>query len=162
LNLPHYPKQVRKITTADPNAGMNKLAQKRIDQSGIEVDQRIIRGERLPFEDGTFDCVVSTFTLCSIEGVNQAVAEIYRVLKPSGRYLLLEHGLSPEPTVQKWQRRLNWLEMCLGDGCRLDRNIKELVNAQPFVAVDIDEFYMAKVPKTHGYLFRGMATKAGE
>jgi ubiquinone/menaquinone biosynthesis C-methylase UbiE len=107
LNLPHYPEQVRKITTVDPNIGMNRLAQKRIEQSGIEVDQRILRGERLPFEDGTFDCVVSTFTLCSIEKVNQAVAEIYRVLKANGRYLFLEHGLSPEPAVQKWQRRLN-------------------------------------------------------
>src|SRR6185369_6558487 len=84
LNLPHYPKQVRKITTVDPNVGMSRLAQKRIEQSEIEVDQRILRGERLPFEDGTFDCVVSTFTLCSIEEVNQAVAEIYRVLKPGG------------------------------------------------------------------------------
>jgi ubiquinone/menaquinone biosynthesis C-methylase UbiE len=160
LNLPHYPKQVRKITTVDPNVGMNRLAQKRIELSGIEVDQRILRSERLPFEVGTFDCLVSTFTLCSIEEVNQALAEIHRVLKPSGRFLFLEHGLSPEPGVQKWQRRLNCLEMCLGDGCRLDRNIKELVVAQPFAKVEIDEFYMEKVPRTHGYLYRGIATKA--
>jgi hypothetical protein len=81
-------------------------------------------------------------------------------LRAEGR--ILEHGLSPEPNVQKWQRRLNWLEMCLGDGCRLDRNIKELVIAQPFAAVEIDEFYMKKVPRTHGYLYRGIVTKEGE
>src|ERR1700676_2824744 len=72
LNLPHYPAQVRRITTVDPNAGMHRLAQPRIRRSKIEVDQRVLSGERLPFEDNCFDCVVTTFTLCSIEDVSQA------------------------------------------------------------------------------------------
>jgi ubiquinone/menaquinone biosynthesis C-methylase UbiE len=107
LNLPFYPEGVRKLTTVDPNAGMHSLARKRIMKSGIEVDQRVLNGERQPFDDGTFDCVVSTFTLCSIAGVGQALGEAYRVLKPGGRFLFFEHGLSPQPTVQRWQRRLN-------------------------------------------------------
>jgi ubiquinone/menaquinone biosynthesis C-methylase UbiE len=159
LNLPHYPGRVRKITTVDPNPGMHRLAQKRLKKTRIEVDRRVLSGERLPFEDGTFDCAVSTFTLCSIEDVRQAVSEMYRVLKPGGRFLFLEHGLSPEPSVQKWQRRLNWLEMLLADGCHLDRNIKALVAAQPFSSVEVEEFYLEKTPKTHGYLYRGIATK---
>jgi ubiquinone/menaquinone biosynthesis C-methylase UbiE len=159
LNLPHYPGRVRKITTVDPNVGMHRLAQKRVRRSGIEVDQRVLGGERLPFEDSRFDCVVSTFTLCSIENVQQALAEVYRVLKPGGKFLFLEHGLSPEPKVQKWQRRLNWLQRRLADGCRLDRNIKGLVAAQPFSSVKIKEFYLERSPKTHGYVYRGVATK---
>jgi ubiquinone/menaquinone biosynthesis C-methylase UbiE len=131
LNLPHYPERVRKITTVDPNAGMHRLAQQRVRKSKIEVDQRVLSGERLPFENGTFDCVVSTFTLCSIADVGQALSEVYRVLKSGGKFLFLEHGLSPEPTIRKWQRRLNWLEMRFADGCRLDRNMKDLVAAQP-------------------------------
>src|SRR5262249_13636510 len=103
--------------------------------------------------------VVSTFTLCSIEDVDRALGEVYRVLKPGGRFLFLEHGISPEPKVQKWQRRLNWLEMRLGDGGRLDRNIEELVKAQPFASVEMEKFYMEKNPKTHGYMYRGIATK---
>src|SRR5687767_10565948 len=67
LNLPHYPGRIRNLTTVDPNAGMQRLAQRRIEESGIAVEQRISRGEELPFAEGTFDCVVSTFTLCSIE-----------------------------------------------------------------------------------------------
>src|SRR4051794_41048250 len=65
LNLPHYPAHVRRITAVEPNVGMHRLAQKRVEQTGIEVDQRVGHCERLPFADGTFDCVVSTFTLCS-------------------------------------------------------------------------------------------------
>jgi ubiquinone/menaquinone biosynthesis C-methylase UbiE len=159
LNLPCYPDHVRKVTTVDPNVGMYRRARQRIRQTGIEVDQRVSRSERLPFEEGTFDCVVSTFTLCSIEDVRQALAEVYRVLKPGGQFLFLEHGLSPETGVQKWQRRLNGLQICLAAGCRLDRNIKELVAGQPFSSVEVEEFYLEQTPRTHGYLYRGSALK---
>ena len=159
LNLPCYPAGVQKLTTIDPNIGMNRLARKRIKQTGIAVVQRIAVGEQLPFADNAFDCVVSTFTLCSIEHVNQALSEVVRVLKPGGRLLFLEHGLSPEPRVQKWQRRLNWLQMRLAGGCRLDRNIKELIAAQPFSSIETDERYLEQMPKTHGYIYRGSALK---
>lgn len=159
LNLPFYPEGVYKITTVDPNVGMHSLARQRIEKRGIEVDQRVLSSEHLPFDNDTFDCVVSTFTLCSIAGVGQALGEVYRVLKQGGRFLFLEHGLSPEPNVQKWQHRLNWLEMRLADGCRLDRDIRGIVAAQPFSSVRIDQFYMESFPKTHGYLSRGVATK---
>ena len=159
LSLQHYPAQVRRITTVDPNRGMHRLAQRRVKRSKIEVDQRVLSGERLPFEADRFDCAVRTFCLCSIDEVGQALGEIYRVLKPGGRFLFLEHGFSREPSVQKWQRRLNWLERRLADGCRLDRNLKKLVAAQPFSSVEVEEFYLERTPKTHGYLYRAVATK---
>ena len=159
LNLPHYANGVRQLTVLDRNAGMQRLAQRRITQSRLEVDQRILNGERLPFADNTFDCAVSTFTLCSIHDVDKALAEIFRVLKSGGRFLFLEHGLSPDLAVQKWQRRLNWLQMRLADGCRLDRNIKELVVVQPFSSIESNEFYLDNTPQTHGYVYRGIAVK---
>jgi SAM-dependent methyltransferase len=159
LNLPHYPAHVRRIMTVDPNPGMHRLAQKRIEKTGIEVDQRLLGGEQLPSADGSFDCVVSTFTLCSIADVDCALAEVHRVLKADGKLLFLEHGLSPEPGVQKWQRRLNWLEMRLGDGCHLDRNMEALIARQPFSSVETEKFYLKRTPRTHGYLYRGIATK---
>src|SRR5205814_3093892 len=76
LNLPHYPAHVRRITTVDPNVGMHRLAQRRVKRSKIEVDQRVLSGERLPFDSDRFDCAVSTFTLCSIEDVGQALSEV--------------------------------------------------------------------------------------
>ena len=159
LNLPYYPKGVYKLTAVDPNPGMHRLAQKRIKQRGIEVDQQVLSSERLPFEDSRFDCAVSTFTLCSIEDVAQALREVYRVLKPGGKFLFLEHGLSPEPRVQKWQRRLNGLQVRLANGCHLDRDMKALVAARPFASVEVEEFYLERTPRTHGYLYRGVATK---
>lgn len=159
LNLPFYPSHVRRITTVDPNPGMNRKAKQRIAASRIEVDHHTLDCERLSFADRTFDCVVSTFTLCSIDNVSQALGEVHRVLKPDGRFLFLEHGLSPEPWVQRWQRRLNWLEMHLAAGCRLDRNIKALVQAQPFANVEVAEAYLTRFPKTHGYVYRGSARK---
>ena len=159
LNLPHYPEQVGKVTTVDPNPGMNRKLAKRIAQTKIEVDQRVLSSEALPFDDATFDCVVSTITLCSIANVNQALAELYRVLKPGGRLRFLEHGVSPDPAVQRRQLRWNWLQRILGDGCRLDLDIAALLADQPFSAVEIDNFYMEQTPRTHGYMYRGVATK---
>jgi ubiquinone/menaquinone biosynthesis C-methylase UbiE len=159
LNLPHYPDQVRRLTIVDPNRGMHRLAQKRIRQRGIEIDRRLLSSEQLPFGNATFDCVVSTFTLCSINDVSQAIKEIYRVLRTEGKLLFLEHGLSPDPRVQRWQHRLNWLQKRIGDGCNLNRNIKALITAQPFSSLAVGESYLEKTPKTHGYVYQGVATR---
>ena len=110
LNLPHYPKHVRRIATVDPNPGMGNKLRQRIAETGIAVDQRLAHSEGLPFADETFDFVVSTLTLCSITQLEVAMREIHRVLKSGGRFVFLEHGLSDDPQVRKWQRRLNAIQ----------------------------------------------------
>jgi len=162
LNLPHYPPDVRQITAVDPNRGMHRRAQRRMKQAAVDVDLRFLSGERLPFDNNRFDCVVTTFTMCSVVDPRQALQEIVRVLKPKGRFFFLEHGLSPDPAIQQRQRRLNWLQSLIGDGCKLDRNMKELISAHAFNPVDVEEFYLEKMPKTHGYMYRGIATKWDE
>ena len=106
-----------------------------------------------------FDCVVSTWTLCSIPDVQQAMKEVHRVLKPGGRFVFLEHGLSGEPKIQRWQRRLNWIQKRVGDGCRLDLDVKAVVREQPFREVILNQFLLEKTPRTHGTMYRGMALK---
>jgi ubiquinone/menaquinone biosynthesis C-methylase UbiE len=159
LNLPHYPDRIQKITTIDANPGMNSLAQKRIEASSIQVDNKVLNSEKLPMADNSFDSVVSTWTLCSIAHVDQALKEIYRVLKPGGKFFFIEHGLSDEAEVQIWQNRLNPLQKIIADGCHLNRNIEKLVENH-FQILKLEKFYVPKTSKTYGYLYKGVATKA--
>ena len=158
LNLSFYPDAINEIITVDNNPGVHKLAQKRIDKSSITVDHRILSGENLPMSDNSFDSVVSTWTLCSIEKVEQAVNEIHRVLKPGGKFFFIEHGLSNEPSIQTWQNRLNPIQNVIADGCNLNRNIRSIVKQQ-FSHVDVEEFYADKTPKFMGYMYKGVAVK---
>ena len=159
LNLPYYPKSVTKITTIDPNPGMQKLARSRITQSQITVDYKVLNGESLPMADASFDSVVCTWTLCSIPLADKAIAEVYRLLKPGGKFFFIEHGLSHEPKIQFWQNRLTPIQKVLADGCHLNRQINELVRQQ-FPNVNVEQFYAPKLPKVIGYMYRGIAVKS--
>jgi ubiquinone/menaquinone biosynthesis C-methylase UbiE len=161
LNLSYYPQHIHQIVAIDANPGVHKLAEKRVRQSSLTVDHRVLNGEQLPMSDHSFDTVVSTWTLCSIANVEQALQEIHRVLKPGGRFLFVEHGLSRDPNVQVWQNRLNPLQNIIADGCNLNRNIRQLI-ATHFASITLDEFYAVKTPKFIGYLYQGMAIKAAQ
>jgi ubiquinone/menaquinone biosynthesis C-methylase UbiE len=158
LNLPHYPSAVRKLCTIDPSLGMMPRFRKRARLSEIEVQHVIQPAESLPFQDASFDCVVSTWTLCSVADAARSIAELFRVLKPGGRFLFLEHGASPSPSVRVWQRRLNPIQRRFA-GCRLDLNVRDLVAQHPFADIAITNFYLEHTPKPYGYMYRGIATK---
>ena len=159
LNLSYYPESIRNLVAIDANPGVHVLAQKRIQKSHITVDNRVLNGEKLPIADNTFDSVVSTWTLCSIAKVEQALQEIYRVLKPGGKFFFVEHGLSHEPQVQIWQNRLTPIQKVIADGCHFNRNMRQLIEQQ-FDTVTLKEFYAEKTPKFVGYLYQGTATKS--
>lgn len=158
LNLPYYPDQVHQIVTVDPSPGVHRLAQKRIDASPIAVDHRMLSGEALPMADHSFDSVVSTFTLCSIPQIEQALAEIYRVLRPGGRFFFIEHGLSDEPSIQTWQHRLTPLQKRIAGGCHFNRDMRQLIEQQ-FDQVELEAAYAKHVPKVAGYFYQGVALK---
>ena len=158
LNLSYYPEKIRKIITVDNNPGVHRIAQKRIEKSSVTVDHKILSGEHLPMADNTFDSVVSTWTLCSIQKVEQALKEIYRVLRPGGKFFFIEHGLSNEAEIQVWQNRLNPVQKIIGDGCHLNRNMRQIIEQQ-FKQVSLEEFYLENTPKVAGYMYKGIATK---
>lgn len=158
LNLPYYPKHIQKLTTVDANPGMNALALKRIQASDITVEHHVLNGENLPFPDQSFDSVVCTWTLCSIANVKQALQEIYRVLKPGGRFFFIEHGLSDNPKVEVWQNRLTPVQKVIADGCHLNRDIKRLIESQ-FSQVRVEQFQEKNLPAIMGYLYKGVAVK---
>ena len=160
LNLPHYPDTVTSLTAIDPNEGMGDLARKRIDASPLTVKTIALSGENLALPDASFDTVVCTWTLCSIPGVEQALREAYRVLKPGGKFFFIEHGLSNEAGIQTWQNRITPVQKIVADGCHLNRKIDVLVRGV-FDEVTVDEFYADDLPKIMGYFYRGVALKAG-
>ena len=159
LNLPHYPSAIQKLTVIDPNHGMERYASRQIADSVIEVDRQVLGGEALPMDDNSFDTVVSTWTLCSITDVEHALTEVHRVLKPGGKFIFLEHGLSPDKSVSAWQHRLNGLQKIVGDGCHLNRDMRALVTATGFRKLEIENYYFPDSPKILGYMYRGIATK---
>ncbi len=147
LNLPHYPPQVRRLTAVDANPGMRSLALKHIAESGISVELRLEEAERLSFGDETFDSVVSAWTLCSIADAERALREIYRVLRPGGRFFFIEHRLSRDAKVQRWQHWLTPINRRIAEGCRLDRDMKALVARLDWTVERLDEFYAEKFPE---------------
>ncbi|MEH2342005.1 MAG: class I SAM-dependent methyltransferase [Nostoc sp.] len=158
LNLAYYPYSIHKITTVDVNPGMNALANKRISDSDIIVEQLLLSSENLPMPDNTFDSVVSTWTLCSIANIQQAIQEVYRVLKPGGRFFFVEHGLSDKPSVQVWQHRLTPIQKVVADGCHLNRDIQKLVE-QRFDHVELKQFTPENFSDLIAHLYFGCATK---
>ena len=94
MNLLYYPAHVRRITGVDININMHSKAEKRLKSSAIKVDYHTLNAESLPFSDHTFDTVVSTFTLCSINDIHRALSEIARVLRLNGRFFLLNMALA--------------------------------------------------------------------
>ena len=81
------------------------------------------------------------------------------MLKPGGRFLFLEHGLSEEPRIQRWQRRLTPLQRRLADGCRLDVDIAALIRKGPFREVQVERFLLESPPRIVGSMYRGVAVK---
>ncbi len=158
LNLPYYPQNIQKLTTVDANSGMNALALKRIQASDVTVEHHVLNGENLPFVDQSFDSVVSTWTLCSIANVKQALQQIYRVLKPGGQFFFIEHGLSDNPKVEVWQNRLTPVQKVIADGCHLNRDIKRLIESQ-FSQVRVEQFQEKNLPAIMGYLYKRVAVK---
>ena len=158
LNLRYYPEAVQRLTAVDPNPGMNAIAKKRIAASDLPVDIQVLSSEALPMTDNTFDSVVSTWTLCSIPKIEPTLEEIHRVLKPDGRFFFIEHGRSPDLSIQIWQERLNPIQKVIADGCHLNRPMQALVERY-FKVVTLDCFYADGFPRVAGYLYKGVATK---
>ena len=104
VNFAHYdPGRVSKLYALEPNPGMIRLAVRERRRTELDVEFLDLPGERIPLDDGSVDTVVSTFTLCTIPGVVEAIRGIARVLRPGGRLIFLEHGRSPDLRVRRWQ-----------------------------------------------------------
>ena len=159
LNLSFYDaEKVTSIIGIDPAAQMQSLAYKRATEISIPVETIAADIYGIDAESERFDTIVMTFTLCSIDDPIPALKEMARVLKPEGRLLFCEHGLAPDASVERWQRRLTPLWKPMAGGCHLDRDIPELIKAGGFIIEDISAEYLPG-PRPMSYVYSGSANK---
>jgi SAM-dependent methyltransferase len=158
LNLPFYnPLNVTKVIGVDPNDAFLHLGERRHRSSPVPLEILRAPAERLPLADIIIDTAVITYTLCSVDNPEQALREVRRVLKPEGRVLFLEHGLSPEADVARWQHRLNPIWRSLAVGCNLTRPVADLLKKAGFSIQDMEEYYLGGAPRVIGFHCRGIA-----
>lgn len=158
-NLFYYPRSVVSLTTLDRNPAMNARVRRRVKYLPFPVDTREGHSENLPMKDRSFDCVVTTFTLCAVENIEQTLSELFRVLKPGGRLLFAEYGLSHDEEVAKWQQRLTPYHRFVADGCQLDRRIDQLIPSAGFIVKRLATAHLTKLPRALGFIYEGMASK---
>jgi SAM-dependent methyltransferase len=160
LNLPFYSSEVRHIYGVDPSRELQRIASRRTAAISIPVDFLHQSADAaLPFHSGTIDSAVLTWTLCSIPDAAEALAEIRRVLKRSGRLIFVEHGRASDTAVTTWQDRLTPLWKRIGGGCHLNRKIDDLIVAAGFQISELTTCYLPR-PRPMTYTYQGIALPA--
>jgi ubiquinone/menaquinone biosynthesis C-methylase UbiE len=115
------------VAALDPSPNLLNMARKALGKTATSVELLQASAEAIPLEDESIDTIVTTWTLYSIPDVARALGEAHRVLKPHSRLLFVEHGLSPDAGVRKWQDWLTPAWKCIGGGCHLSLPIEELI-----------------------------------
>jgi ubiquinone/menaquinone biosynthesis C-methylase UbiE len=157
LNLEHYPEAVTRLVLTEPDEHMRRRLERRAQD--VRPDAEIVAGsvERLPFPDASFDTVVLTFVLCSVPEQDAALAEIARVLKPSGRMLFLEHVRSDDENLAKWQDRITPLYNLVG--CNPNRDTLAAIEGSSLAVETVKHGEVPKAPKVERPLIVGIARR---
>lgn len=156
-SLPYYERATR-VVAVEPDESMAKRLPARRDEARVPVDVISARAQALPFVDGSFDAAVCAFVLCSVEDPSEVLAEAHRVLRRSGKLVLLEH-VRGEGQVAGWQERLTPLHRRLAGNCHLNRDTRAAVQAAGF---DVTSVVRTQLPGMHALVrpgIQGVATK---
>jgi len=158
VNFTHYdPARVSKVYALEPNPGMIRRAEEQRRKSQFDIEFLDLPGERIPLADASVDTVVSTFTLCTTLGVVDAIRGIRRVLKPDGKFIFFEHGLSPDAGVRRWQERLEPLFRWAFEGCHVTRDIPSLIQEGGFEIEQMDRAISRRFRSRDHIVFGGFA-----
>lgn len=160
-NLPFYdPVWVSGVHGVDPSPELRAKAADAPRPPGLPLHLEHGTAEALPYPDGRFDTVVTTFTLCSVRDPAAALRDARRVLKPGGRLLFCEHGLAPDRSIARWQRRLEPVWSAMAGGCRLTRDVAAELKPAGFRPGRLESRYLRKAPKLVGWITTGEAAPA--
>ena len=156
LNFPLYDTRVEIVFGIDPSPRLLAIARRRAAGAGVRAEFLQGSASAIPLTDNTMDTVVMTWTLCSIPDPLAALREMRRVLKPHGKLLFVEHGLSPESGIERWQHRLTPIWCRVAGGCHLDRKMDDLIRAAGFDILRLRTEY-ANGPRPMTYMYLGCA-----
>jgi ubiquinone/menaquinone biosynthesis C-methylase UbiE len=158
-NLPYYGPQVEELVITEPEELMARRLEKKLPGYPLPVRVLHVPAEKLPFEDASFDFVVATLVLCTVDDLEQALEEARRVLKPGGRLLFLEHVRSEDPKLARWQDRLNGFQRRFACGCNCNRATLEAIEAQGFSVSEVEHGAFPKSPPLVRPLIVGAAER---
>lgn len=156
LNLPFYRSNVRTLYALEPSEPLRRMAASRARSASMPVEFLAASAEAIPLPDASIDVVATTWTLCTIGDAGRALREFRRVLRPEGRVIFVEHGLSPQPAVAWWQNRLTPVWRRIAGGCHLNRPIDRMIVAGGFAIEGLECGYI-RGPRFGTYLYRGIA-----
>lgn len=158
LNLPHYDAaKVTKLFALEPNPGMIARSRKAAEASPLDIEILPETAETLSLPPASVDTVLVTYSLCTIPDPASALAGARRALKPGGTLLFCEHGLAPDPEVQRTQRRIEPFWKAIAGGCHLCRDVESMITGAGFRAEGVETLYLPKTPQWAGYNTWGAA-----
>lgn len=158
LNLPFYPRDLDRLVVAEPNRHMLKRLRRRLSSLQLAANAIEAPAEALPFDDSSFDAVVSTLVLCTVEDPTRGLEEIRRVLRPGGSLLFIEHVRADDARLARWQDRLHRAWRAFADGCNCNRPTLNHLHDAGF-AVSLEETASwRRMPPIVRPLIRGRAT----
>jgi ubiquinone/menaquinone biosynthesis C-methylase UbiE len=146
LNLPRYGSGVRSLTITEPEPAMLRKLDRKVSSEARAA--RVLRApaEDLPFEDGTFDTVVSTLVLCGVDDQPRALREVRRVLRPGGTLVFFEHVRADDPRTARLQDRMNWLNRIVVC-CDCNRPTRRTIEEAGFTITRIEHAELPRAPK---------------
>jgi ubiquinone/menaquinone biosynthesis C-methylase UbiE len=162
LNLGHYTDAVTELVLAEPDPHMASRLRERLATEGSAAGRPSVieaPAEDLPFDDESFDVVVATLVLCTVDDPARALAEVRRVLVEGGRFLYLEHVRSPRPRLARWQDRLERPWGFFAGGCHPNRATDQALAGAGFWIDSLERDKLPKAPRIVRPLIRGVARR---
>jgi ubiquinone/menaquinone biosynthesis C-methylase UbiE len=156
-NLGYYGTGVVSLTVTEPERPMLKRLERKAREQNSHATVLRAPAEDLPFDDASFDTVVSTLVLCGVDDQPRVVRELRRVLRPGGRLIFMEHVRSDDPRVAEKQDRMNPVNrfvMC----CDCNRPTLETIRSGGFEVTELQQTELPKAPPFVRPLIIGTAT----